>query len=160
MIKGFCAGSFDPITLGHIDIIKRSAELCDHLTVGVLNNQSKSCMFSLQQRTDMTIEALKDLTNVDVVSFEGHLGNFASENGYNCIIRGLRNNADFDYELQLSQIYDSTNNLETIYLMTKPEYSYISSSVVRENFRLGADVSKMVDKKVLDLMITYYKERN
>ncbi len=161
MKKGFCAGTFDPITVGHVDLIERAAKLCDHLTVGVLVNQSKNCMFTLEQRKEMVEAAVAHLDNVDVVAFEGHLAKYAYANGFNAIFRGLRNKDDFDYELQLSQIYASYADTpcETVYLMTNPSYSFISSTVVRENFRLDADVSNLVKKEVLDLMNAYKNER-
>ncbi len=157
MKKGFCAGTFDPITVGHVDLIERAAKLCDHLTVGVLVNQSKSSMFTLEQRQEMVEAAVKHLDNVDVVAFEGHLAMYAFSHGFDAIFRGLRNKDDFDYELQLSAIYASYPDTpcETVYLMTNPAYSFISSTVVRENFRLGANVSNLVKKEVLDLMLKY-----
>lgn len=161
MKKGFCAGVFDPITIGHIDLIRRAAALCDKLTVGVLVNQSKSCMFTLEQRKAMAEAAVAELDNVDVVAYEGHLAMYAGQNGYDFLIRGLRNKDDFEYEIQLAQIYASFREygIETVYLMTDPALSYISSTVVRENYRLGADVSKMVSREVLQLMDEFSNER-
>lgn len=161
MKKGFCAGTFDPITIGHVDLIKRAAALCDRLTVGVLVNQSKNCMFTLNQRKAMAEAAVAELDNVDVVAYEGHLAMFADKNGYDCLIRGLRNKDDFEYEIQLAQIYASFKDygIETVYLMTDPALSFISSTVVRENYKLGADVSGMVSKEVLLLMDKFSNER-
>jgi pantetheine-phosphate adenylyltransferase len=157
MKKAFFGGSFDPITLGHENMIERASKLCDKLTIGVLINNSKSHMFSLDEREEMVKAVAKRYPNVDVVCFEGLLAEYVYKNGFDCIVRGLRNREDFDYELQLSQIYASYPDVpcETIYLMTDPRYSFISSTVVRENFSLGADISNLVSKEVYDLMKKY-----
>ncbi len=159
MKKGFFGGSFDPLTLGHENMIERASKLCDKLTVGIVINYSKHYMFSLEERTEMVKTAVAKYDNVEVVSFEGLLADYVHKNGFDCIFRGLRNRDDFDYELQLAQIYASYPDVpcETVYLMTDPRYSFISSTVVRENFSLGADVSNLVSNKVYDLMKEYNK---
>lgn len=160
MSKWICAGSFDPITLGHEDMIRRAAALCDRLTIGVIDNPQKQGMFTLEQRKEMVETAVADLDNVDVIEFSGLLVSFVKENGYDAIIRGLRNNKDFDYELELAQIYQSYKDYpcETVYLMTAPEYSFVSSTAARENFVLGSDISNFVSKKVARLMKRYKKQ--
>lgn len=159
MNKALIAGSFDPVTIGHQDMIRRASLLCEHLTVGVFRNYSKQGMFTVEQRIEMLRECTKDLPNVEICEFQGHLATYAMEHGYDAVIRGLRSSGDFDYELQLSQIYDSfyKGTVQTLYLMTAPQYSYITSSVVRENFMLRADVSGWVPAGVLALMEKYYK---
>ena len=156
-MTGFFGGSFDPVTLGHENMIERASKLCDKLVVGVLINQSKHYMFSIDERTEMAKTVASRYSNVEVVSLEGLLADYVFKNGFDCIIRGLRNRDDFDYELQLAQIYASYPDVpcETVYLMTDPRYSFISASVVRENFSLGADVSNLVSKEVYDLMKKY-----
>ena len=154
MRKGFFGGSFDPITLGHENMIQRASKLCDKLVVGVIINYSKEYMFTLEQRMNMAKVIADKYDNVEVVSFEGLLADYEFQNGFDCMFRGLRNRDDFDYELQLAQIYASYPDVpcETVYLMTDPRYSFISSSVARENFSLGADISHLVSIEVFDLM--------
>ncbi len=157
MKTGFFGGSFDPITLGHENMIERASKLCDKLIVGVVVNYSKTYMFSLEEREAMVRAVTKDYDNVEVVCFEGLLAEQVHKMGCQCMFRGLRSRDDFDYELQLSQIYASYPDVpcETVYLMTDPRYSFISSTVVRENFSLGADISNLVSDKVYDLMKIY-----
>ncbi|MCF0150455.1 MAG: pantetheine-phosphate adenylyltransferase [Firmicutes bacterium] len=159
MYKALIAGSFDPVTVGHLDMIRRASRLCKDLTVGVFRNYSKPGMFTVEQRIEMLRACTKDLPNVTVTSFEGHLANYVLANGYDAVIRGLRSGMDFEYELQLSQIYESfyKGRVETLYIMTSPQYSFVTSSVVRENFMLKADVSDWVPDGVLELMNQYYK---
>jgi len=156
---GFCAGSFDPIHLGHENLIRRSAKLCDKLVVGIAINYEKESMFSLDHRKAMVEAAFKDVDNIEVVCFDGLLAEYVHNHNYDCIFRGLRNSKDFDYELQLSQIYASYPDVpcETVFLMTDPKYSFISSTIVRENFKLGADVSNLVSDSVLELMKIFNK---
>ena len=157
MKKAVIAGSFDPPTLGHENMIQRAAALCDKLYVAVTVNNSKNCMFSLEQRYEMIREICKKTENAEAVMFDGLLAKYVSENEIDCIFRGLRNRTDFDYELELSQIYASYPDMpcETVYLMTDPKFSFISSTVVRENFKLDADISNLVSREVRDLMIGY-----
>ena len=154
MKKGFCCGTFDPITIGHVDIIERAAKLCDKLVVGVVVNYAKTSCFTLEERTELVKAALSHLDNVEIVSFSEHLTTYVMKEGFDVIIRGLRNESDFDYEIGLAQLYDYffKGCCETIYIMTKPEYSYISSTIVRQNFELGADVSGWLAPSVYKLM--------
>ena len=157
MKKGFCCGTFDPITIGHVDIIERAAKLCDKLVVGVVVNLAKNSYFDLEQRTEMVKKATEHLKNVEVVRFSEHLPTYVIENGFDAVIRGLRNESDFDYEIGIAQLYEHffKGRCETVYIMTRPEWSYISSTIVRQNFELGADVSGWVTDDVYKLMKKY-----
>ena len=153
-------GSFDPITYGHIDIITRSAKIFDNLTVAVLNNRAKHSLFSVDERVNMIKDAVKDIHNISVVSYEGLLVNYAREVGANVIIRGLRAVTDFEYELQMSQTNAilSVGDIETIFLNTDLRYAYLSSSTVREVASFGGDISKFVTKEVAELVYNKYKK--
>ncbi len=138
-------GSFDPVTYGHFDIIERASSIMDHLIVAVLNNSSKSPLFSVEERVNMLIDVTKHLPNVEVRSFDGLLVDFVRENHAHVIIRGLRAVTDFEYELQLSQ----TNRViapevDTVFLTTNLKYSYLSSSIVKEIAMYGGDISAFV----------------
>jgi pantetheine-phosphate adenylyltransferase len=150
-------GSFDPVTLGHLDIIKRSAGLTDHLIVAVLNNSSKTPLFSVDERVNMLKDATKDLTNVEVISFSGLLVDFARQHDCNVIIRGLRAVTDFEYELAMSQTNRVVNpNIDTIFLNTSLKYAYLSSSTVKEVAKYGGDVSKFVPENVIEPIYKKY----
>ena len=153
-------GSFDPITYGHIDIITRSAKIFDNLTVAVLNNRAKHSLFSVDERVNMIKDAVKDIHNISVVSYEGLLVNYAREVGANVIIRGLRAVTDFEYELQMSQTNAKLRDgdIETIFLNTDLRYAYLSSSTVREVASFGGDISKFVTKEVAELVYNKYKK--
>ena len=153
MRKGIYPGSFDPVTYGHIDIIKRSAELVDELTVGVLCNNAKSPLFSLEERVRMLEEITKDMPNVTIVPFEGLLVDFARKMNANIIIRGLRAVTDFEYELQMSQTNHKLEpGIETVFLTTNLAYSYLSSSIVKEVAACGGDISQFVPELVQNRM--------
>ena len=133
MLRAVYPGSFDPVTNGHLDIIRRSRCLADELIVGVLNNKAKTPLFSVEERVKMLKEMTKNMTGVKVVPFEGLLVDFAKEMSAGIVVRGLRAVTDFEYELQMAQ----TNNklspeLETVFLTTSLEYSYLSSTIVRK----------------------------
>ena len=137
------AGSFDPVTLGHLDIIRRSSEIFDEVIVGVLVNSAKSPLFSVEERVNMLKEATEDIAHVRVVSFSGLLVDFAREMGTNVIVRGLRAVTDFEYELQMAQ----TNrvlapDVDTVFLTTSLEYAYLSSTILKEVAHFGGDLSK------------------
>jgi pantetheine-phosphate adenylyltransferase len=150
-------GSFDPVTLGHLDIIKRSAGLTDHLIVAVLNNSSKTPLFSVDERVNMLKDATKDLTNVEVISFSGLLVDFAGQHDCNVIIRGLRAVTDFEYELAMSQTNRVVNpDIDTIFLNTSLKYAYLSSSTVKEVAKYGGDVSKFVPENVIEPIYKKY----
>ena len=138
-------GSFDPVTYGHIDIIKRSAKMVDKLIIGVLSNSSKTPLFSVEERVNMLKEVTKDIPNVEVTSFAGLLIDFADACNAKIIVRGLRAVTDFEYELQWAQANRAVRpHLDTLFLVTNVEYSYLSSSAVRELARYHGDVSLFV----------------
>ena len=139
-------GSFDPITSGHMEIIKRGSRLFETLTVAVCNNPEKKSLFSLKDRLEMIKNACRDMKNVRVASFEGLLIDFAEENGIDTVLRGLRNARDFDYEKELADIYYDTGRLESVFLPSRGEYSHISSGMVRELIRGNKDISKYIPK--------------
>ncbi len=157
MKKAIYPGSFDPITFGHIDIIKRSAKIVDELVVGVLNNSAKNSLFSLEERVSMIKEITKDLPNVKVESFEGLLVDYMNEIGATIIIRGLRAVTDFEYELQIAQSNHIQNEeIETIFLTTNLKYSYLSSTIVKEFASYGGDISKFVPEQFIDRIYAKY----
>ena len=152
--KALYSGSFDPPTMGHMDIISRAAKLYDELVIGVIGNPSKKSMFTLEEREDMLRETLKDFDNVSVDHFSGLLADYVNSNGFNVVVRGLRSTTDFDYEIQMAHMNDRLFNdsVETVFLMTDPKYSYISSSVVKEVFALGGDIDGLVPDEILKRM--------
>ena len=139
-------GSFDPVTFGHLDIIRRAAEIFDELTVSVLNNKIKTPLFSVEERVKMLEEATKDLPNVRIDSFSGLLIDYAREQDIHVAIRGLRAITDFEYELQIAQTNRkfSGGELDTMFLTTSLEYAYLSSSTVKEIASFNGDISQCV----------------
>lgn len=133
MRRAIYPGSFDPVTFGHLDIIRRASKIVDELVVGVLNNNSKTPLFSVENRVKMLEEVVRDIPNVKVMSFEGLLVDFAKKIDAQIIVRGLRAVTDFEYELQMSQTNSILDdNIDTIFFTTSLEYAYLSSSTVRE----------------------------
>ncbi|MBO5056816.1 MAG: pantetheine-phosphate adenylyltransferase [Lachnospiraceae bacterium] len=143
-------GSFDPVTYGHLDIIKRAAEIFDELTVSVLNNKLKTPLFSVEERVNILKEATKDIPNVKVESFSGLLVDYAKSRNVHVVIRGLRAITDFEYELQNAQTNAllSKGALDTVFLTTKLEYAYLSSSSVKEIASFNGDISMCVPEFV------------
>jgi pantetheine-phosphate adenylyltransferase len=159
MSKAIYPGSFDPVTLGHLDIIKRSAEMFDQLIVGVLNNTAKSPLFSLEERVNMLKNVVSDMPNVKVVGFEGLLVDFARQNDIKVIVRGLRAVTDFEYELQIAQSNRKVApDIDTVFLTTNIAYSYLSSSVVKEYASFGVDVKDFVPEAVQGILREKYQE--
>lgn len=151
MLRAVYPGSFDPITLGHYDIIKRAARIADELIIGVLNNNAKMPLFSVKERVKMLKDATKDMKNVSVLSFEGLLIDFAKLMQANVIIRGMRAITDFEYELQIAQTNRKmAPEIETMFLTTSLEYSYLSSSTVKEVAAFGGDISQFVPPFTVD----------
>jgi pantetheine-phosphate adenylyltransferase len=148
------AGSFDPITNGHLDVIRRGARLSDELIVGVLKNNSKKAYYTSEQREEMIKLATADLPNVTIDSFDGLLADYVKMNGINIVIRGLRASMDFEYELVMAQMNARLygGGVETMFLMTDPANSFVSSSMLKEVFLLGGDVSGLLPERVLDFM--------
>lgn len=158
MARAIYPGSFDPVTNGHLDIIKRSADIFDEIIVGVLNNTSKSPLFSVEERVNMLKETTKDSPNVIVEQFSGLLVDFVKKTDSNVIVRGIRAITDFEYELQLAQ----TNHVlyprvDTMFLTAKLEYAYLSSTTVREVAAFGGDISKFVPEYVAELINDKYQ---
>jgi len=153
---GFYAGSFDPVTLGHLDIIARSLKIVDRLVVGIGISASKTPLFSFDERKDLIFSSLKTLDinyedRVEVINFSGLLVNIAAEKSANIIIRGLRSAADFDYEAQMTAMNRKmAPEIEAVYLPGSPEMSFISSSLVRQIASMGGDVAAFVTKHVAD----------
>jgi pantetheine-phosphate adenylyltransferase len=148
MRRAVCPGSFDPVTRGHVDIIGRSAKLFDEVIVGVLMNQAKQGLFSLDERIEMLREATKELSNVRVESFQGLLVDFCRDQGAGIVVRGLRAVTDFDYELQMAQMNIHLSGVETLFMPTNPTYSFIAASLVKEVAKWGGDVSTYVPEYV------------
>ena len=142
-------GSFDPVTKGHLDIIKRAARMFDKLIVGVLVNSAKTPLFTIEERVELLRECCKDIPNVEVQSFEGLTVNFAKANHATVMVRGLRAVTDFENEIQLAQTNHALlPGIETVFLATSIKWSYLSSTVVREAAHYGHDVSKFVTPNV------------
>jgi len=151
-------GSFDPVTYGHLDIIRRAASVFDELTVSVLNNVGKRPLFSVQERVEILKEMTKDIPNVKVDSFSGLLIDHAKEKNIKVVIRGLRAITDFEYELQISQTNRILSNgeLDTMFLNTSLEYAYLSSSSVKEIASFNGDISQCVPPYVAKLVYEKY----
>ena len=151
MIRAIYPGSFDPVTLGHLDIIKRSAEKVDELIIGVLNNNTKNPLFTVEERVEMLVELTKDYPNVTVEAFTGLSVEFVKKKKANVIIRGLRAISDFDYELQMAQtnrkMYEEA---DTMFLTTSLEYAYLSSTTVKEVAYFNGDITGFVPNQIID----------
>lgn len=144
-LKAVCPGSFDPITNGHLDIIERAAQLFPGVVVGVLENPNKRPLFSLEERVNLIRTAVQHLNNVEVECFSGLLIDFTSRVGSNLIVKGLRAISDFENEFQLSlNNKRMAPNIETIFMMTKNEYSFLSSSIIKEIIQFGGDIHGLV----------------
>ena len=151
-------GSFDPVTYGHLDVIKRAADIFDELTVSVLNNTAKTPLFSVDERVKILEEATKDLPNVKVDSFSGLLIDYAKSKDIHVAIRGLRAITDFEYELQIAQTNRKLSNeeLDTMFLTTSLEYAYLSSSSAKEIASFNGDISQCVPPFVAKLIYEKY----
>ncbi len=157
MKKAIYPGSFDPLTLGHIDMIQRSAQIVDELVVGVLNNSAKNSLFSIEERVSMIKEMTDSMPNVTVASFDGLLVDYMKEIDATIIVRGLRAVTDFEYELQIAQTNHVENpDVETIFLTTNLKYSYLSSTIVKEFASYGGDISKFVPEQMIDRIYQKY----
>ncbi|NDE71550.1 MAG: pantetheine-phosphate adenylyltransferase [Actinobacteria bacterium] len=148
MKKAVCPGSFDPITNGHLDVIERASGLFDEVTIAVLMNSSKSGLFSVQERVEMIKDSISHLTNVKVDTWSGLLVDYCRAHEIKAIVKGLRAVSDFDYELQMAQINLQLKGVDTLLMATKPAYSFLSSSLVREISSYGGDVSAFVPQRV------------
>jgi pantetheine-phosphate adenylyltransferase len=148
-----CPGSFDPVTNGHLDIIGRTSRLYDEVVVAVLINIEKSSLFTVDERIDMLQEVTKEYGNIRVEKFHGLLVDFCKHQGIPVIVKGLRAVSDFDYELQMAQLNYRMSGVETLFMSTNPEYSFLSSSRLKEIARYGGDVSGLVPDLVNDLLV-------
>jgi pantetheine-phosphate adenylyltransferase len=148
-LVALCPGTFDPVTNGHLDIMRRAAGLFDRVVVAVVENPSKRPLFSAEERVAMLEEAAADLRGVEVDRFTGLLVDFARRKGVGAVIKGLRAVTDFDYELQMAQMNRHLAEVETVFVPTSPDWSYLSSSLVKEVARYGGDVSGLVPDHVL-----------
>ncbi len=161
MTSAIYPGSFDPVTFGHIDIIRRASKLFDSLTVSVLDNKAKSALFSADERVKMLVEVCAQIPNVQVDSFSGLLVDYVKKNSFDVVIRGLRAITDFEYELQMAQ----TNRklllqADTVFLTTSLEYAYLSSTTVREVAAFGGDISLFVPGIVAEKVYEKYRIKN
>ena len=148
MSGAVCPGSFDPVTLGHIDIFERAAVQFDEVVVAVLVNPKKEGMFSLDERIAMIAESTSHLPNLRVESGEGLVVDFVKARGLTAIVKGLRTGTDFEYELQMAQMNKHIAGVDTFFVATTPRYSFVSSSLAKEVATLGGDVSELLPEPV------------
>ena len=148
MMRVVCPGSFDPITYGHLDVIERASEKFDEVVVAVLVNRTKGSLFTVDERMEMIRETVRSFTNVKVDSWSGLLIDYCKEREIRAIVKGLRAVSDFDYELQMAQMNRQLSGVETLFMATRPEYSFLSSSLVKELATYGGDVSTYVPAPV------------
>ncbi|MCR5265711.1 MAG: pantetheine-phosphate adenylyltransferase [Cyanobacteria bacterium RUI128] len=147
-------GSFDPITLGHLDVLTDSAKMFDKVIIAVLNNSAKKGFLTVEERVNLIRESVKHLDNVEVDSFDGLTVEYAKKKGATILLRGLRAVSDFEYEMQLSQTNRALcEDIKTVFLMTKPEYNFISSSTVKEILKNNGDISKFVPPEVNEYLV-------
>jgi pantetheine-phosphate adenylyltransferase len=147
-VAAVCPGSFDPITNGHLDVVERAAARFDRVVVAVLENPRKEGLFTVAERLDLIRETTAHLDNVEVESFHGLLVDFCNDRGIGLICKGLRAVSDFEYELQMAQMNQQIGDVETVFLSTRPEWSYLSSSLVKEVARFGGTIDATVPPAV------------
>ncbi len=158
MATALCPGSFDPVTLGHLDIIERTARHFDDVIVAVIRNPQKAqSLFTLEERQEMLYEVTSHLGNIRIEFFKGLLVDFAKDHGAEAIVKGLRAVSDFDYELQMAQMNQRLSGIDTFFISTSPQHSFLSSSLVREVARYGGDVSSMVPPMVAKRLAERYQ---
>ena len=160
MRRAVCPGSFDPVTNGHLDIIGRASGLFDEVVVGVGVNRSKNRLFTPEERIAMLEEVCRDFANVRVAGFSGLLTDFCQDNDIIAIVKGLRAVSDFDYELQMAQMNSSLAPVETVFVPTSPEWSFLASSLVKEVATFGGDVTGLVPEFVRELLVKRLAERD
>jgi pantetheine-phosphate adenylyltransferase len=152
-VKAIYPGSFDPLTNGHLDLIARAAKIFDHLVVAILRNSSKNPLFSVEERVAMLTEGTAEFANVSVATFDGLLVDFAQEQRAQAVVRGIRAISDYEYEFQMALMNRRLSpDVETIFLMPDAKYSFVSSRLVKEVYRLGGSVDGLVPKFVVDRM--------
>jgi pantetheine-phosphate adenylyltransferase len=148
-LTALCPGTYDPVTHGHLDIVRRAAGRFDRVVMAVIENPAKEPLFPVAERVEMLREAVADLDNVEVDSFTGLLVDYARTKGAGVIVKGLRAVSDFDYELQMAQMNRHLAEVETFFVPTSAKWSYLSSSMVKEVARFGGDVSGLVPEHVI-----------
>lgn len=149
MKRAVCPGSFDPMTLGHLDVVARASELFDEVVISVLVNTTKASLFTVAERIAMIKPVVAQYPNVRVDSWSGLLVDYCKQNGIAAIVKGLRAVSDFDYELQMAQMNLQLEKVDTLFLAATPIYSFLSSSMVKEIARYGGDVSSLVPAEIL-----------
>jgi pantetheine-phosphate adenylyltransferase len=159
MTGALCPGSFDPVTIGHLDIFERAAAAFDEVVVTVMVNKSKKGMFSVEERIEMLEVATEHLPNVRVGSWYGLLVDYAWQEGFSAIVKGLRSAVDFDYELQMAQMNRTLTGVDTVFLPANPAHSFLSSSLVKEVATFGGDVTGMLPPFVQDRLMSRIAER-
>jgi len=157
--RAVCPGSFDPVTNGHLDIISRAADLYDEVVVAVLINKTKSSLFTVEERLAMLAEVTSKYPNVRVDAFHGLLVDYCRTNGIQVIVKGLRAVSDFDYELQMAQMNRGLAGIDTLFMPTNPEYSFLASSLVKEIATYGGDVSSLLPESVHKRLLARVEER-
>lgn len=161
MAIAVCPGSFDPVTHGHVDIIKRAARMFDKVIVAVLVNMEKKPWFTIEERTELLRKATAGIDNVEIIGFTGLLVEFAREHGANVIVKGLRAVSDFEYEFQMALTNSKLNNeIETVFLTTSAENMYLSSSIVKQVGNFGGDISPFVPECVHDEIVSRIRQRS
>jgi pantetheine-phosphate adenylyltransferase len=159
-MKVIYPGSFDPITYGHLDIIKRCSLKFDKTVIAVLNNQNKNSLFNVDERMNLIKEVTQDIDNIEILSFSGLLTEFAKSTGCTTIIRGLRAVSDYEYELQMALINKkSYPDLETLFMVASSDVSFLSSSIIKEIASYGGDVKCFVPKAVENALVKKYERR-
>jgi len=151
-------GSFDPLTNGHLDIIQRASKLSKKLYIGVLENTEKKPFFSIKERIDLIKNLVSNSKNIEVISFKGLVVDLFKELSLDCLIRGMRDIGDYRYEWEIAQVNKSIGNVETLFLLTKPDYAFVSSTRIKEIISYGGDISGFVPKEILYAIQS--KERN
>ncbi|MCZ0726624.1 pantetheine-phosphate adenylyltransferase [Mycolicibacterium iranicum] len=159
MSGAVCPGSFDPVTLGHVDIFERAAAQFDELVVAVMVNPNKTGMFTLDERIGLIEESTTHLSNVRVESGQGLIVDFVRERGLTAIVKGLRTGTDFEYELQMAQMNKHIAGVDTFFVATTPQYSFVSSSLAKEVATLGGDVSALLPAPVNDRLMVKLAKR-
>ena len=149
-LTALCPGTFDPVTNGHIDIIERAAGRFDAVVVGVLDNPAKQPLFGSEERVGMIKEAVHNLGNVEVEAFSGLLVEYATRRGAGVVVKGLRAVTDFEFEIQMAQMNHRLAGVETLFMTTSPQWSFLSSSLVKEVAKFGGDVSGLVPAHVAE----------
>ena len=159
MRRAVCPGSYDPVTNGHLDIVERAAGQFDEVVVAVLINKAKQRMFTVDERIEMLAEVTGHLSNVRIDSWHGLLVDYCAANGIGAVVKGLRAVSDFDYELQMAQMNHQLSGVDTLFMPTKPAYSFLSSSLVKEVATYGGDVTHLLPPSVYRRLIDRLAEQ-